>query len=74
MAAVRISQAGGGMQSADRGLETRALDYAAAHTIRVDVLPKYTVSHIIFTALEITDITGIFERNSSLGACEQISR
>jgi len=38
------------MHSADRGLETHALDYAAAHTIRVDVLPNYTVSYIIFTA------------------------
>jgi len=48
------------MQSADHGLETHALDYVAAHTIRVEVLPNYMVSHIIFTALEITGITGIF--------------
>jgi len=59
------------MYSADRGLATHALDYAAAYTIRVDILPNYTVSHI-FTAPEITGITVIFYGSSSLCACEQI--
>ena len=62
------------MLSADRRLETLVLDYAAAHTIIVDVLPNYTVSQLIFTALEITGITDIFDGSNSLGAREQIPR
>jgi hypothetical protein len=57
------------MQSADSGLETHALDYAAAYIITVDVVPKYTVSHIVFIALKIT---GISDGNSWLCVCEQI--
>jgi len=59
----------GRMQSANRGLETHVLDYNAAYTISVDVLPNYTVLHI-FTAPEITGITRIFDGSSSLGASE----
>lgn len=62
------------MQSAEHGLETHGLDYAAAHTIMADVLPNYTVSHIICTALEITGIISISDVNISLGVCEQKPR
>jgi hypothetical protein len=47
-------------------LKSSAIENAAASTNRVDVLPSHTVSHLIFTALIITDIIGIFDGSKAV--------